>query len=348
MFSLEKLRRAPICPFASVNHIGDVNRDLVGQRLSSRMSRCVFFANGQIKRTTALVVHLNPNTLVTVDRENFALVILGKTVVRFTDRLFAQAVSIAVSVNQMFVIVDFSFGCTRCFRVHYAEKEPVYVSMVSEFSSPAQTRSAVSGCHLLAATVRSDTLVLWDVCSGRIHRVLNSRTEIVAFAFDEVSGVWIATKQALEFVSVNGDKLCQIELTDEISAISAVQLPSSELTRCVIYGTVNGGLFVVNRDGDGFVRIQKLMSGHSCRIQSIVIRSSLKSFVSIDSSGVAFVWTAPGLGGDPLNAAVFAVCACCWEKAVVNCRSCDRGVCQQCASHSTGGICSLCASLIAY
>jgi hypothetical protein len=188
--------------------------------------------------------------------------------------------------------------------------------------------------------------VLWDIVSGRIHRSLRWESGISAAAFDESCGVWIATGAKAFLVGINGGEVGGVELDSKIVKIAVIPLHSSELSRAALFGTETGALVLVSLDLiRGESAVKQLQSEHRAQITCIVVRSSLKSFVSSDAAGVSCLWTAAGLGGEPINVAMFEMCAYCWGKPVVSCPMCDRAVCRECIGDSPDAVCSLCAAL---
>jgi hypothetical protein len=204
--------------------------------------------------------------------------------------------------------------------------------------------SAASGVHALAASALGDSIVLWCMVGGAVHRVVNLGGRARAIAFDEDAGVWVATRTRGLFISPNGETLATTETPEEVSAIAALQLGRASSPRRALCGTVGGRIFslaamLATRAVDA-VELPKV---HSAPIVSIVIHPGKGAFVSVDADDQCFLWTAPGSGDATKPGG--EVCSTCARgaAAVGPCPSCGRAICRSCAGAELR--CPLCLAL---
>jgi hypothetical protein len=266
-----------------------------------------------------------------------------RAVVSHFDSLFQFAVSLHISHNRLFLVVDFEFGMTRTYRMVYANGKPDAVCFISDFSWNDIPRSVVSGVHWIIATAAVDYLVLWEIFSGAIHRSVGTNGKIIDLAFDEEHGVWAATATEVQLYSINGELIGAAPIPHRPSRIEAIQLHSSQTPRAAILGTVSGEVLLLQANfATRKIDIKDLQSRHSARIVNIVVQKGCKLFLTIDERGIPFAWSAIGLGGQGLLPEVHEECQLCEGVPTELCASCKRAVCPACQIEGT---CSLCVAL---
>jgi hypothetical protein len=226
------------------------------------------------------------------------------------------------------------------------DNKPNRISELADFSWKSSPRSSISGVHGLIASALGEKLVIWDVINGTIHRLLTLKQKILAVAFDEEFGVWAATCEKGYFVSINGKVLGKIELREKVSVLVSLALDASKLPRAAIAGTTSGSLFLLQPNMErGVIDCKKLPSEHRYPIESIVVSPTLKSFISIDKDEIAFIWTAPGIGGHFTTAGIYSRCHLCNLAPRCICRSCGRAVCKHCIGAPPETRCLFCIAL---
>jgi hypothetical protein len=82
--------------------------------------------------------------------------------------------------------------------------------------------SVASRVHGIVATPSGMKPALWEIFGGTIHRVVDFQSEIVAMAFDEEFGVWVATEKQGHLISVGGETW--VELIESVICLSPLQL----------------------------------------------------------------------------------------------------------------------------
>jgi hypothetical protein len=335
-------------------NVGDPGMTLFSQQLSlmCRAAETPMYAGDVIITRDRLTATICPGFIAAIDRPSLTLLIMTVDEVvlaRRTDPTHVLAHAISATSNGLFVVVDFEFGLTGVYRLHYVDKQPRKVSLIVDFSWDVLPYSCASGVHALVASVVADTLVLWTMTSGMIHRVIKLGESIVAVAFDEEVGVWVATHRHGYFVSINGDIIAETEFAELVTALAALQLHRSQVVRSAIAGTVSGGVYLLHPLASiGRIDVVKLPSPHKHEIANVVVSPTARSFVTTDANEVCYMWTTPGVVGDRIRLATFARCAICNKEPGRMCASCGRAICARCVSPLTDQRCALCVSLDAY
>jgi hypothetical protein len=97
-----------------------------------------------------------------VDRQSvsfLSVAVSAETVVcREIDPIFAYGDRIAVSRNGLICVVD--FGLARCFRVHYAGRQPCSCALLSDFSFGVRTVSVPDAVDCLVASACQEKIVV--------------------------------------------------------------------------------------------------------------------------------------------------------------------------------------------
>jgi hypothetical protein len=274
----------------------------------------------------------------------------GTVLYRSIKQIFADVRQLVVSNNGLFLVLDFDFGLTQCFRVRYVQKRPSEVVHISDFSFRVRACSCACGVHGLVASAVDERLVLWEMFGGRIHRVVVFASAIVAIAVDEEYGVWVSTGDKVSFVSMNGAIVAEtgVGVGVRVRCFAALQLHRAQVGRVVVCGTGAGELFVMQPLWDtGMVDVVKLPSPHAESIERIIVHRSNKSFVSVDGDEICFRWVVPGVRGPDVRVDTCEACAVCGEPPQGFCTSCGRALCRMCGMSSEGK-CSLCLGLEVY
>jgi hypothetical protein len=336
------------------NHVGELGVCHLPQRLQVRCERkdTLVFAGDEtlpVRKSTAAICD---GFLATVDRQSLSLLIVAvpaeTVVVREVDPTFAYADGIAVSRNGLFCVVDFDFGLSQCFRIRYAAKKPCACVAVNEFSWRLRVRSVPDGVHCLVASAVDQQLVLWEMFSGGIHRIVQLDGTVIALAQDEEYGVWAATAENVYFVSMNGVMLAKTGVSKVVTNMAVMPLHRAQTAQVLVCGTADGDLYLLQPlFMTGMVDFVKLASPHSHSIDKIVISPSGKSFLSIDVDEVCYHWKAPGGKECELKATSYSSCAICTEPPHVFCSSCTRALCRIC-DMTQDGRCPLCSALEMY
>jgi hypothetical protein len=142
----------------------------------------------------------------------------------------------------------------------------------------------------LIASALGRRLVIWNIFSGTIHRILDFEESIVAVAFDEELGIWAATASRGHFVSVNGKTLAESDLTETVTVIVLLTMDSPRRSRMAIVGTSSGSLFVLDLQfSRGIVDLKRLPSQYKHLIENIVVHLSMKAFISVDKEKTSFM-----------------------------------------------------------
>jgi hypothetical protein len=146
--------------------------------------------------------------------------------------------------------IDFEFRWTRCYQLLFLDNRPNQISELADFSWNSSPRSSISGVYGLIASALGEKLIIWDVISGTIHRLLTFKQKVLAVAFDEESGVWAATSEKGYFLSINGKGLVKIELREKVSVLVSPGLGALKLPRVAVAGTTSGSLYPLQLNTD--------------------------------------------------------------------------------------------------
>lgn len=258
--------------------------------------------------------------------------------------IYGHAVSISVSWEGTVFAIDFAFGLTRVYKVVFSKGIPVTAKCLSEFSAGASPVSSVSGRNWVCATASGKILVLWEIISGTVHRVLNFEREISAVAFDEVSfSVWAAVHNRIVLVGLNGVIVAETQLSQNVTALTRMEDNSS-----VICGTQEGGLFVVRYDFETEAIFQtEMQSQHKNAITKIVWQREERRYLSVDAIGKVFQWNTEGDLQTDLETSVFMSCSICTNPTQFICQFCNKPVCGQCRpAHLKGPNCRHCVAFM--
>jgi WD40 repeat protein len=267
----------------------------------------------------------------------------GKVRVSTFDSLLQCASSLVVSRNNLFVVIDFEFGVSRTYRIVYSDGIPTGFRFVNDFSMKLVPRSIVSDSFWVAATASVNTLVIWEIFGGTIHRVVEFDEKITNIAFDECFGVWVATVTHIFFVSVNGDVIASSSIDQEVSALASFQMHHSHCARLAVGGSTSGGVWLLEPNfACRVVEFKRLPSEHRAQVCGIVIHPGNKMFVTVDEDGKCFVWSGIGVGGEGLAVEMYRACNVCGGAPEAVCQSCLGGVCRRCCPE---GKCLLCLGL---
>jgi hypothetical protein len=330
--------------------IGEAAICVIWQKLvlTCRVSETLMFVGETVVKRERLTSLVGPKHFVTINRHSLTLSI-GPDIV-LMDVSLAFATGISVTANRMFVTIDFEFGSTRVYRLHYRDREPKRISPMADFSWDLPPVSASSGVHAIVASVVGSKLVLWTIATGTIHRIVDVAEPILVCAVDEEVGCWVATASHGYFVSVNGEILAEDKLNETVTALAALQLPKSRTTRTAVAGTAAGAVYLVHPIvAVRRIDVIRLPSPHRFPVIGIIVSESAKSFVTTDADENCFVWAGTGSGvGDTLNVAMFEECGICHAKPGVVCTACCRAVCKRCISVVSESKCLLCAALDVY
>jgi WD40 repeat protein len=333
-------------------HIGSLDSQYVCQKLRGSWGegKTLFFRQEGFRPLNKSAVLLCPGFAALVDRQSLLISIVslqhGRDVAQVLDPSVSFASNISASDNGLFIVIDFEFGLTRCYRVFYARDEPTRLALVSDFTWSTRPLSGVSGSSGVIGTAVYQKVVIWELTIGTIHRIVDFTEEIRSLSVDDESGIWIVTDEKIYFVSMNGPVVAEATVHEKVTKIVSIPLRNSQPNRAAICGTESGNVFILEpKVLTGQIAAKKLSSEHQSPIDQIVISPSLKSFLTIDGDENCYVWTAIGMGGDPLRPSLFeACCLCCGEPNLI-CSSCNRAVCRQCVAGGTDTRCCLCLSM---
>ena len=267
------------------------------------------------------------------------------------DNYFAFASSIRATANGVFLAIDYEFGLTRVYRIIYVDDVPDRLNLLSDFSWSGACKSVISGVHWVCATARQVHVVLWDIVTGTVLRDFKPEpfTTVTAIDIDETCGdFWLATEKCGYVFNVNGYLMARIELDRRITKIAVERQPISRNSRYAICGCDDGSMVIASpcvetKQAD----IRKLPSPHKAPIVDIVIQPDNQSFVSLDVSGNAFIWSGVGLVPPSVDIQCYRrECAMCGSMISGKCKRCGRPVCDVCLNG--GDTCVYCRATGCY
>lgn len=259
-----------------------------------------------------------------------------------TNYIYGYARNITVSCDSVFFAIDFDFGETWAYRVNFTGGFPSSAHRISSMSVGPHQESSISGDDWICATSSGKTLVLWEIATGRIHRVIKYPQKITAQAIDESTGrVWICVQKQVILLDLNG---CVMGLADTESSLTAITTVEGELS--AVAGCEDGSL--VGFRGAA-VEIVPIKSDHKSRIVRILLS---KTFVCVDKDGVVSEFLPPWIDRQSLEEpkpplTVFASCSVCTNPSASLCRFCGKPVCEQCMpEHVKGPYCKHCIAFM--
>jgi hypothetical protein len=286
----------------------------------------------------AIAHRLTGGALVCYDPGELAISIThaDKIVCSRTDPCLAFITNIAVGDLGLFFVADLAVGATMAFRAEYREG-PSFTAL-GRFDSDTVTRSVVSDIDGLCATACGRRMTLWHVFTGETHRVIEFEAEVSAMAFDsEFSCLFVATKEKLAFVTVDGETICQGVNDLGITAAACVRLPMGELERAVVCGAAGGVVLLVSPGWENSsLRVRKLNSLHKSDVKEVIADGN--AVFTVDAEGEVCVWTCVGVQA-VIRPELFRRCADCDEKPVEGCPKCNRMLCMKCLQEHYPGRC---------
>jgi WD40 repeat protein len=257
--------------------------------------------------------------------------------------LFPFTVDLAVGELGIYFVIDLVVGSSIAFRIEYGNCIANFYQ-ISRFDSDDVPSTCVSDVDQLAATFCDQTLTLWHLCQGTVHRRLQFSSPITAVAFDaQAACLFVATREKCVYMSVNADILCEMAIARGGPQISVVAFGSALLSRSkrmAICGTTTGELWLVSPvfDTKSMV-IDKPLSLHQSRIRRLVLNRSKTAMLSIDAAGHVCLWTSLGVPGPKLRSDVYGKCASCNERPTIWCTKCSRALCAKCSHERQPGPC---------
>jgi hypothetical protein len=127
-FKLGRSIRRSTTGIPDVRSISDADICGFWQKLSLAclVSETLTFIGEVVVKQERLTSLVDPKHFVTIDRHSLTLSI-GSSIV-LMDVSLAFATGISVTANRMFITVNFEFGSTRVYRLHYRAREPMTIS----------------------------------------------------------------------------------------------------------------------------------------------------------------------------------------------------------------------------
>jgi hypothetical protein len=180
--------------------------------------------------------------------------------------------------------------------------------------------------------------------------VLEFESEVTAVAFDaSASCLFIATEGRALYASVNGDILSALSVgSEKVISVKCITIAIGETRRVAICGTATGKVFLASPRFDwATIETRELASLHSRAIREFIVDPRVKSFVSIDDGGTAFLWTAMGITTGGLNRALLPECPNCGARTAALCMNCSRAFCAACMDDGSHGcLCLVCNAVL--
>lgn len=286
-------------------------------------------------------------TVINVSRRQSCLSIknnyTGKVLYRESNSFYGLAENINVSRDGVFFVVDFAFGLTVAYKVIFSKGNPIAAQKISKFSAGAHPISTVSGQDWICATATGNKLVLWEIITGTIHRIMYFDTPINAVAFDEpIYYLWAASEDKITVVGLNGHIRGSVEMREKTTALTRIEDEPK-----AICGTELGHLFLLTFLQDKMtVEIKQMNSTHMYRIDKIYLQKHIKRFLSVDSHGETAQWNTEGIL-EVDDTPAFTSCAVCTNPTHTICQFCNKPICTQCMpKHVKGPNCLHCVAFI--
>lgn len=304
----------------------------------------------KIRFLSARLEAAKPN-FVKIDKRSLVLQCLNKQTGEIfcstVDPFLVFACGLSLSVNGMFLVVDFEFGLSRTYRILYTEGTPSSVQMITEFSWGGRPSSCISGVDWIVATATENHVFIWEIFSASIHCDMTFNEKIEGIGIDEENGgIYVATEHQCFYYSINGVLMCKVPFEEHVTVLCPLQLHPADRDRTCIVGCQSGHVYLLSPRADEMrIDTKKLPSEHTAPVDRIVFHPSLCEFVSIDKDKVAFVWNAVNLGGPAQESSIFYHCATCEGQATQRCSRCNRFYCNRCMCENAKQMCTLCASL---
>jgi hypothetical protein len=250
------------------------------------------------------------------------------------DPLLGFVKDIEIGRRGLFFIADLTVGMTLGFRVEY-QGETLDFSTVARFESDDTPTTCVSDLDLMAATFCGESLTFWYLPSGMVHRKLELGGKVRAASFDEeFSCLFVATSDALMYVNVNGDILCESSLEDlgvDVTTMRWLYAPLFLERRVAICGGPRGEVWLARTDFEAkTMEVKNLESLHQARVERFIVHRMKTAVMSIDEKGEVCFWSCVELLGPKMKPEQFVKCACCEKNPVTMCGKCSKMLCGQC------------------
>ncbi|EAY13190.1 hypothetical protein TVAG_097580 [Trichomonas vaginalis G3] len=314
----------------------------------------LLFERNTIRKIRNLSARLEASKpyFVKIDKRSLTLCCLNKQSGEIfclnVDPLLVFSCGLSLSVNGMFLVVDFEFGLSRTYRILYTDGLPSSIQMITEFSWGGRPSSCISGVDWIVATATENHIFIWEIFSASIHCDLEFNEKIEGLGIDEENGgMYVATEHQCFYYSINGVLMCKVPFEEHVTVLCPLQLHPADRDRTCIVGCQSGHIYLLSPRADEMrIDTKKLPSEHKSAVDRIVFHPSLCEFVSIDKNKTAFVWNAVNLGAHPQEASIFTHCATCDGPALVKCSRCNRFYCNRCMCENTRQMCNMCVTLM--
>lgn len=342
----------PVRSIKPKEYINNFEREQYSQKLNifvSNNQNIFYQQNNKLlisSQYSCQIHHLN-YFLIILEREKMLIKIVDtrtqEVLLYKYSHLFYSSTNISVSTNGLFILVDYKFGMSRVYRIFYKDEKPYQIHTASIFSFTNKPKSCISGTDWVVCSSVSQKLIIWNIFTSTIHRIINFSTNINYIVLDEhISSLWVFTEIKIYFYTINGTKICSKKFKEKITCAATLNLPKAEKERTTIVGTSTGEIYLIqpNLSEKSFF-IKKLPSQHKTSISKISVYEC--TFITISKDGEVYSWNQYLLPTIHLPCKYFSHCANCDKEPTIYCTSCNRCICSSCCNGViTAALCKDC------
>ena len=374
--------------FINNKHICYLNQHHVSQELSihfNRFKEKIIFKDNSLAILPKLSVQI-PNSrdyIITIDTSKMLILLMNNStheiIYERASKILYFAININISFNSLFFVVDFQFGLVQTFRIFFnTDSEPFFIQKISSFSPPFSSNSTISSKHLLCASFYSsnndsyqynkektiidssnetklkqnrkqtETIFIWNIMNGHLHREIDMKEQIVSSQFIESSNqISILTRTSIYLFTINSQLIVKYKLPYETSFLNVMQEPLSSIQIFLLIGFKNGRISCLSFNPiNNTIEIKQLPSLHQNEIENIIYHPSNSCFIASDVSQKVSLTTAVDLPSIKLDNELYLNCPICGSNASNYCKKCNRMFCSHCCKKDN--FCIFCNAVSTY
>ena len=342
----EKPSNAAVNPIIK-QHIGLINKTHVFAKLSHKPKGELIYDFDEIIDIPKLTLRIEctRNYVISIDKTNMTISIINnktKSVAyksMMTNLIYVTGFN--VSHNGLLLVIDYSYCISRTFRIIYNDGVPCNIEQLSTLSLTKLPRSMISGTESVCCTIQEGckNLIIWSALTGHILHNVEFEETITNAAIDEYSNIiWCSTARNIHIITINGVIVISRDLpcSSSVSFIKVVPIQENDFHRTAFIGFDNGRIYCSQFIPEiSHVAMKAMESPHTAPIRSIVIHSSLTSFISIDEENKTCVCYAVGLRAPRIKQEHYSQCQICNSIPSEYCNTCNRLLCKKCCPSGT-------------
>jgi hypothetical protein len=158
----------------------------------------------------------------------------------------------------------------------------------------------------------------------------------------EFSCLFVATKENLLYLTLNGDIICEAAIDHDVIVKTAkcLRLSVGHMNRAVVCGGPDGVVWLAVPEFERKrIALRKLTSSHRFDVKEVIVRDPKSGVITVDTSGQMCVWSCVGAPVPTIRPELFRKCADCDKGPVGFCTVCTKVLCAECFHEHHRGNC---------